>query len=563
MKKPSKPDAPMGDEHQLRNDYVRLWSSLETERSSWDAHWRDISDYMLPRRSRWQTTDRNRGAKKNDKIIDSTATASLRALSAGMMSGLTTPSRPWFEIETPDPMLNDRHDVRLWLEEVRNRMRSVHARSNLYTALPTCYQDLGAFGSHAMMVVEDDEDVMRFHPLPVGSYVLASSARGSVDTIMRKYAMTARQIVEEFGADNVSHAVRSNAMGDNPEAWHDVVHVVCPNKRYQRGKIGPMGKRWSSDYFEWGTGDIGAPFLKRSGFDYFPVLAPRWSTNGEDVYGESPGMDALGDVRGLQLLQRRKAQAIEKTINPPLKGPSSLLGKGISLLPGALNAYDGQGDGLTPVYMVNFPIGEVLSDIREHQQRVQSTLFTDLFLMLAQSDRRQITATEIQAREQERMLQLGPVLERLNDELLDPLIDMTFAMMLRRGLIPQPPPVLEGLELKIEYVSIMAQAQKMLGISAVDRFMGFVGNLSAAAPDIIDSVNMDAAAREYGGMLGVSPKILRSEDDIDAIRQGRAQAMQQQAQMEQAQQAAQSAKILSETDTQRPSALQEVIEAAR
>jgi hypothetical protein len=561
MKKPE-PNPMMTGEHDLRNQYVTKWSALETERSSWDQHWRDLSEFLLPRRSRWQTTDRNRGAKKNDKIIDSTATFALRALSAGFMSGVTSPSRPWFKIETPDPALNARHDVQMWLEEVRKVMADIHTRSNLYTALPVCYQDLGCFGTHAMMVLEDDEDVMRFHSLPIGSYVLATSSRGTVDTIMRRYAMTARQMVEEFGIDNVSENVKSNVLnGMNAEAWHDVVHVVCPNKQYQRGKIGPAGKKWSSDYFEWGTGEIGKPFLKRGGFDFFPVLAPRWTTNGEDVYGESPAMDVLGDVRALQLLQRRKAQAIEKIINPPLKGPSALLGKGISLLPGAFNAYDGQGDGLSSVYDMNFPIDGVLQDSNERRLAIREAFFNDLFRMLTNSDRREITATEIQAKEQERMLQLGPALERQNDELLDPLIDMTFAMALRRGMIPPPPPVLEGLELKIEYVSIMAQAQKMLGIGAVDRYMGFVGNLSAVQPDIIDGVDMDVAAKEYGMMLGVSPKILRDEDTIIAIRQGRAQAAQQQQQTEQAQVAAQSAKILSETDTQRPSALQEVIAA--
>lgn len=548
---------------ETRRYYDQLVTSLENDRATWEPHWRDLSDYILPRRSRWQATDRNRGnSRKNDKIIDSTGTQSARTLAAGMMSGLTSPSRPWFKLTVPDQGLAEVHSVKSWLEDVEKLMREVFVKSNLYTSLSTCYLDLGVFGGHAMVALEDDEDTVRFYPLPIGSYWLGSSYRQQIDTLVRKWSMTAQQMVDEFGIENVSSTVRDAVENRNGHQWYDVMHVICPNKSYKRGMIGPEGFKFSSDYFEVGTReDQRGAFLRRSGFNTFPVLAPRWATVGEDAYGYGPAMDALGDIKGLQLMQRNKAKAIAKEIDPPLKGPGILRQQGVSLIPGAITFMDGPVDGLSPIHQVKLNVRDLVEDIREHQHRVRSCMYHDLFLMLQQSDRRDITATEIQAREQERMLQLGPVLERLNDELLDPLIDRTFEIMWRKGKIPPPPPELEGMELKVEYVSIMAQAQRMLGITAVDRAMGFVGNLSAVAPDAVDKIDTDAAIEEYFDMLGVSPKVMRHEDEVMQIRQARAEAQQAQQQAEIARDQAQAANILSKTDARGDNALGDMVRA--
>ena len=561
---PMKTGQPANDWERL-DKYKTLLSQLETDRSTWDSHWRELSEWILPRRSRWQTTDRNQGTKKNDRIIDGTATMAARTLAAGLMSGLTSPSRPWFKLGVPDPALRDDMGVKRWLEVVENRMREVMLKSNLYTSLSLGYADLGTFGTHAMLCLEDDDDVVRFYPLPLGSYWLANDHRGQVNTLIRKWRMTVSQLVDEFGLDNVSLQTKSQFQSGATQSTVEVVHVIAPNATFDPGKIGPDGMRWASDYYEHGqmNGKAGKPFLRRSGYQTFPVLAPRWATTGEDVYGYGPGMDALGDVKALQVLQKRKAQAVDKMVNPPLKGPSSLMNRQVSLLPGAITWVDGPTDGLSPIHEVRFDIGAAIEDIREHQARIRSALYQDLFLMLQQSDRRDITATEIQAREQERMLQLGPVLERLNDELLDPLIDRVFDIMARRGMIPEPPQILEGMDLRVEYISIMAQAQRMLGISNVDRLLGFVGNLSAVAPEAMDRVNVDETVAEYGDMLGVSPKILRGDDEVAEIRAQRQQAIAQQQQAEQGLQQAQAAKVLSETDTRAPSALNDLVAAAR
>jgi hypothetical protein len=288
------------------------------------------------------------------------------------------------------------------------------------------------------------------------------------------------------------------------------------------------------------------------------VLAPRWSVTGEDVYGSSPGMDALGDVRALQLLERRKAQAVDKIVNPPMRGPAALQNGRVSLLPGDVTYVDAVQPGQTfaPAYEINTAAVAVLSQaIAEHEARIKTAFYADLWLMLSQGADQTMTAREVAERHEEKMLQLGPVMERLQDELLDPLVDRTFSILLRNGDLPPPPEELEGMELRVEYLSIMAQAQKMLGITGVERLASFVGSLAAVKPEVLDKVDFDQMIDEYGLMVGTPPALVRTDEDVDTIRQARAEEAQAaQASALQAQ-AIEGAKTLSQTDTQGDNAL--------
>lgn len=539
-------------------------TALKTERSSWDGHWRELCDWVVPYRARFQVTERNRGNKRHDKIIDSTAGLALRTLQAGMMGGITSPARPWFKLATPDKSLMEFWPVKTWLAQVEDQMRSVFLRSNLYNVLPVLYGDLGQFGTAAVTVESDADRVVRFQSLPPGSYAVANNDAQLVDTLHREIEFTVRQAVTRFGIDRVSQRVREAYNDGRVNDVVKVLHSIYPNPDHDPKKLYAKHKRFSSCWIDMGDNTEG--FLLESGFDEFPALVPRWQTVGEDAYGsECPGMIALGDVRSLQSYERKTAKAVDKQIDPPLKGPSSLRNSVVTLLPGGINWTDERAgtEGLRPVHEVNFRIegAELKSD--QIRRRISRAYFEDLFLMLAQSDRRQITAREVEERHEEKLLMLGPVLERLNQELLDPLIDRTYNFMDAAGMIPPAPPELQGMPLKVEYISIMAQAQKMLGIAAVDRFASFVGNLSAVNQAVLDKMDMDQAADEYGMMLGVSPRIIRSDEDVAAMRQERAQANAQAQQAAMVQQNAQSAKVLSETDVDGPNALTALLNSSR
>ena len=537
----------------------RLRNTLKKERSSWDKLYRDLGDYILPGRLRFLTDNTNRGDVRNNRSHNNAAFMSARVLKSGMHSGITSPARPWFRLTTPDPDLADYGPVKEWLYQVTNRMQTVFHRSNLYNALPTIYGDCGTFGIAAAAIYEDANDMLRAYTFPVGQYYVASSARGDVDTLVRELKMTVRQLVQQFGEDNLSRAAKSLLKSNNLEQWIDVVHVIRPNDDFDPqsplSKHKPIESTW---YEKAGDED---KFLRQSGFDESPIVVPRWEVMGEDVYGNGPGQVAIGDVKALQFMEKRKAQAIDKMVNPPMIGDSSLRTKKTSLLPGDVTYVDSSmgAQGFRPAFEINFDIGSVSQEIANTENRINSAFFADLFLMLAMSDRRQMTATEVAERNEEKLLMLGPVLERLNDELLNPIIDRAFSIMLRNGAIPPPPDEIQGTDLRVEHISIMAQAQKMVATASIDRFTGYVGQLAQFDPSVLDKFNMDQTVDEYADMMGVPATIVRGDDEVQGIRQQRAGAQERAQQQEAMQQQAQAAKTLSETDTQGENALSEII----
>jgi len=551
----------------LRQQLDRRLSQLKNERDKgWLPLWRDISDHIAPDMGRWNSTDVNEGRRRDQLIINSTGRSALKILASGMFSGMTSPSRPWFKLATPDAALMEFGPVKSWLHQAEKVMQDVFARSNLYNVLPTLYAEQGAFGVGAIACMPDDDEFVRFYNFTAGSYMAATSSRQQVDTLYREFKMTARQMEQQFGKEALSSAVQG-LLERNPDAWVDVCHAVEPNDTRKEGRGDNKNMPIRSVY--WEKGGDQDKVLRESGFKASPIMVPRWDVNSENVYGTGPGAVALGDTKALQLMEKRKAQMLEKLVNPPMGAPASLRGQRASILPGDITYLDATniGQQFAPLYEIN-PAGysALRSEIDAHEQRIESAFFVDLFLMISSMDDVR-TATEIAARKEEKMLMLGPVLERMNDELLDPLIDRVFEMMIEQSsprwsgllpgnpMLPPPPRELAGLDLNVEYVSILAQAQKALGVAGIERAIGFAGNLAGIQPDIVDKIDFDQAVDEYTAMLGVPPTMIRSDEAVAQLRRQRAEQQQQQQAMEQMSAGIQGAKLLSETNVTDPSAL--------
>jgi hypothetical protein len=294
----------------------------------------------------------------------------------------------------------------------------------------------------------------------------------------------------------------------------------------------------------------------------FPALAPRWQTTGGDIYGNSPGMEALGDIKQLQHEQLRKAQAIDYQVRPPLQVPTSMKNRDVETLPGGVSFVDAntpQG-GIRSAFEVNLNLQYLLNDIMDCRERIRGAFYADLFLMLANATDTRMTATEVAERHEEKLLMLGPVLERLHNELLSPLIDMTFTRMVEAGVLLPPPPELQGMELSVEFVSMLAQAQRAIGTNSVDRFVGNLGVVAGMKPEVLDKFNGDAWVDAYADMLGVDPNMLVAGDQVAVIRDARNQAMAAQAQMDSMKQQAETARDLAAAKTVEPSALTNVID---
>jgi hypothetical protein len=552
-----------------------LQAALESERATFLSHWRDISEHVAPRRPRFYTSDVNRGDRRNQKIVHTGPVISSRTLRAGLMSGITSPARPWFKLTIADMENLDEGPVKDWLDETTKRMNGVFSRSNLYNCLLSVYGDLGNFATAALLVEEDDDYVLRNYSVPLGSFSIGLSDKLRVEIFFRDFQMTVRQIVQKFGLQrdgsidwsNISLAVRTAYDSNHLDQQFVIVHAILPNEYFDETMLEAKFKKYASLYYEKGSNEsCQTPdqnkFLRESGYDYFPVLVPRWETTGEDAWGTNcPGMEALGDMKQLQLGQRRMAQAIDLLVKPPMKGPTSLRQTTAGILPGKITYVDERGDqgGFKPVFQIEPRIQELQLMQQDIQKRIADTFYETLFLMISQANS-EMTATEVNIRQEEKLLALGPVLEQLNQDLLDPLIELTFDFMWKKGMIPQPPEEIQNKPVKVEYISIMAQAQKLAGLSSIDRFTQYISALAERDPSVLDKVDTHVLAAQYADICSMPAAAIREEKLVQAIQSQKAQAAQADQKAKMMMAATQGAKNLSQADLSSDNALNRLIQ---
>jgi hypothetical protein len=438
--------------------------------------------------------------------------------------------------------------VKEWLHRVEEILRRIFNESNFDAPVPNVIADMLQFGTGAMTHLEDFEDVARFYSHTIGTYMVGTNSRHEVDTLVRTYDWQVKPIVERFGLDTVSRELKEAWDRGDYDKWFTVINFIEPNQEFKPRGMLAKDMPYRSVWYEPGRteGDAGKAeqFLSVSGYHEFPGYVSRWSVTDEDVYGtDCPGMQALGDIKQLQTQERRKGQAIEKMVNPPLGGPASLKNVPITSVPGGMNIYDG-GEGrqkLEPLYMVNPPLQELRQDMAAVEQRINEAFFVDLFLAISNMEgvqpRNQL---DLMQRNEERLLQLGPVLEHLQGELQEPVIERTFNQAERAGILPPPPPDLQGSPLKVKYISTLAMAQKAVATQGIERLSAFAGNLAAAGwTDALMKLDPGQMIDEYARAIGVPPSITMSDEEVEQRKQIQAEAMQAEADVAMAKEQAQ------------------------
>lgn len=518
----------------------RRYEALKSDRSGWDAAWKDLAELFLPTRYRADSDETSyKEPKINGRLLNSCGVLSMRTLAAGMQGGMTSPVRPWFRLKLKG--FDTPPGAGGWFEEVTSRMQMVLHQSNFYNAVHGLYADLGTFGT-GLLIETADEEGLRFHLVRAGEYVLDINGDGEVDTFFRRIFMTARQIVDRFGEGKCPPAVLTaaeNRTGTGGSRRFNVIHGVFPRKDIDHtASLGPRSMPFASVYW---IADGGKPaILEEGGFRSFPAFAPRWDVSGADVYGRSPAMDVVPDVRMLQAMTKSMRLMQHKMADPPVVADMSLRQFGVDLKPGGLTfaAADAvmKNGAVVPVQQpAPAALQFAMQGIADVEKVVRDGLYSDLFRLLIDDERRNITATEIQARQQEKMVLIGPVVERLHKELLEPLIIRTWQLMEEYGAIPPLPPDLEGMELDVTFESVLAQAQKLTATSAIDQGWSFALATAQAVPEALDNVDTDAMIRDYLARAGMPENCLKDKLAVDRIRKERAAAQQQAQEMAQAQ----------------------------
>lgn len=553
--------------NELRQHLETRLALLRNWRLSWWQHWALLAEYILPRRYHWLIVPNtmNRGFAINQHIVDPTGTQAMRLCASGMMSGLCSPSRPWFKFKVRG-MSDLDQDAKVWIDEVENRLYEVFAGSNFYDAKAQMFEDLVTFGTAPVLYYEDDTEVIRLQNPCAGEYFLAVGPSFRVESFYRLFVLTIIQIVEMFGFENCPPEIQSLWIekGGALEVERIVAHAIEPNfpikSRGSDEEINPLKGKfvYREAYWIWGTQDTKPMSLR--GFRDVPFIAPRWAITSNDAYGRSPGMDALPDIMQLQVETKRKAEAIEKQVRPPLLASVELKNEPSSILPGHVT-YVSQldnGKGMRPIYEVQPDLQYMTMDLKEIQARIQKGFFNDLFLMLQAQGSDRMTAYEVAQRQQEKLQVLGPVIERFQNEGLSPGIKRTFNIMKRKKMLPPVPESLRGASIQIDYISILALAQRAASTASIERVLATAGNMVASAKvspafaDVLDNIDGDEAIRMYGELLTTPAKIFKDKRVVAQARTDRAAAMKNQQEGAQAgveaRAAVEGAKTMSETD---------------
>ena len=521
-------------------------AQLRKERYPFWSLWRELADYYLPKRYVWLQSDRERRIRnaKNPYILDGTGTKAARILASGMMNGITAPSRPWFSLRVPG-FDDEGGPVTVWADEVARRMMKVMSESNFYNSLAVLYLDLCVFGSASNLIYEDDEKVIRCFNPALGEFYLGQDHKLQVNMFAREFCQTALQLVEWFDETNVSDTVKGyyNSTAANQRLQSvEVVHLIEPNINKS---VLPKFK-FVETY--WEKGLAGNNVLSQRGLNELPGIFPRWELTANDSYGTSPAMDALPDVIQLQQETKRKAQGLDKMINPPVVADIQLQHRPTALMPNGITYVAGaNGIGVKPLYEVRAPIQDMTMDIRDIQVRIRETFFNDLFQMISQLDTVR-SATEIDARREEKLVLLGSVLERFENEALDPAINRIYAIMQRRKLLPPAPEEIQDAEIEIQYVSILAVAQQALAAAPTERWVGLIGNLAGAVPDVLKIPDWDSLIRNYGLDIGVAAKNMRPREEVQQDQQDEKDNAEANQAGAQGLAAVQAAELLSKTD---------------
>lgn len=519
-------------------ELVKRQEKMQSDRITWESLWQEVAEYMRPHYAYFTQKSPEGGESQTEKVYNDTPLRANNILASGIHGQNTSPHKRWFELSFPDEEIMKDREVKQWLDKATKTIYKTLNASNFNTEIHKYYQDFSSFCTACIYCEEHPEKPgsLRFDNRFLGEIYIAEDAFGEIDTVYRKFKLTARQAAQEFGRDNLSKPIQEK-VDKEPDETFEFLHCVHPREDRDVEKKDAQNMPYASIYVEVDQKNI----VLESGYREMPYMVGRWSVSSGEVYGRGPGIDHLRDIKMLNRASQDMIMAANRAVDPPLMAPDDGFLMPVDISSGAVNYYNRgmleKTDGITPVHLVDgFPIGREF--IQTYEMKVQQAFFNDLFLMIMGMEDKNMTATEVNARVEEKMVMLGPTLGRIQRELLDPIVKRVFGILWRAGKFPSAPQMVEELLQydeywpEVEYISPLAQAQRATGANAIARTMQMAAPFGEVNPEIYDNFDSDWTIREIGNMFGAPESMFRSEKDVARIRQQRNQQAQMQQRLE-------------------------------
>lgn len=507
-------------------DVIKIAKKLSGERGNFEQLWQDIGDYMLPRKNDINSF-KSPGTNRNINILDNTAMTSLELLAGALHGMMTSPTNPFFELTTGDDQIDQRDDVRRWMQDSVDRMHLALNNSNFQTEVHEYYLDLCGFNTAAMTILEDETQDFVFKTHFLKEIFVRENNKGIVDEVYRCYQWEARKIVEEYGEKNCPPCVIDAWKGQNSDEKFDIIHAVYPQD--------PLGEKKKGFRFPIVSHHVLVKdeyTLKLHGFNEPAWVVARWSKASGEDYGRGPGINALPEVKMINLMEECVIKGAQLMLGPPLQAPDDGYIGSLKIRPYGVSYYRSGSNRTDRVETLFDPqrvdFAEAIMESR--RDRIKKAFYVDQ-LQTREADRQ--TTVEVIQRREEQMRFLGPLAGRLSVEFLGPLIDRVFAIMSRKNRFLVPPEILQGTKTSVRYSSAISKIQRVTEAQNTYQFLAGLAPLVAIDQAVIDNVDADATFRGLAPQFSFPQKYIKDKSDVEKERAARAQIMQQQAKMEQ------------------------------
>jgi hypothetical protein len=502
---------------------LEQFETIKGQRKNWDSHWNEIAPLLIPRKDDvWRS--RTAGEKRSNQIYDATAIHSNELLASALHGMLSNPATKWFELTTGEPELDERDDVRLWLQKTEDKMHAIINNSNFHSVIHETYLDLGAFGTGTIFVEEDKERIVHFKSRPIWEVYISENSDGIIDTFYHISYWKIRQIIQAFGEDNLPDELKRDAKV-NPHKEVEVVHCVIPREEVNELK-GSRGMPWASYHVIRNPEAV----ISESGFREFPGAISRWTKTAGEMYGRSPAMKSLPDIKMINQVMKTTIRSAQKTVDPPMIAVNDGILLPLNINPGGFS-YKRPGTETPEPLFTGSRVDFGFQMLEQLKLQIRQAFFID---QLQLNEGPQMTATEVAQRTEEKLRLLGPILGRQQFELLRPIIDRIFAVCFRKKQFGESPEVLSGKDLQVRYSSQIAKAQRLSDSQNLQRALEIVFPLAQAKPDVLDNFNFDQIARDTMKVFGNPQTWLVNEDELNDQRQAAAEAEAQAQAQEQA-----------------------------